>query len=34
LREEIILKKKNEIEKNRVEALEVNMRDSAEFDEW
>ena len=31
LREEMLLKKKQEIEKERVKNLEVNLRDSGEF---
>lgn len=34
LREEMLLKKKQEIEKERVKNLEVNLRDSGEFEEW
>lgn len=34
LREEILLKKQQEIERERVKNLEVNMRDSGEFEEW
>jgi hypothetical protein len=34
LREEILLQKKQEIERRRVRDLEVNMRDSGEFEEW
>ncbi|CAD8195383.1 unnamed protein product [Paramecium pentaurelia] len=34
LREEMLLKKKQDIEKERVKNLEVNLRDSGEFEEW
>ncbi|CAD8194680.1 unnamed protein product [Paramecium pentaurelia] len=34
LREEMLLKKKQEIERERVKNLEVNLRDSGEFEEW
>lgn len=34
LREEMLIKKKQEIERERVKNLEVNLRDSGEFEEW
>lgn len=34
MKEEILIKKQQEIENARVKDLEINMRDSGEFEEW
>jgi hypothetical protein len=34
MKEEMLIKRQQEIEKARVQNLEINMRDSGEFEEW